>query len=1191
MALLLDLRTYVANKGNSVEDAMKKSFFNDIIQLLENDKLSVAALTEKLASLTDKELISLFWWARKKDRSANSQAARWIAKLYEHLGVSKEDFSLENIVTKGISEEDKKKLAGSLYRQWQSHPTSSVERQHLEHEFKELLGINYPNLSLAQSLIKFYENDKALPHLDDKLILLWGKAPEFFSFLLHELCSYLLLQDTENNKTLEFIQIILDIVHDKQELLDNVIYSHPLLAAALVKENPEKFFSLPVSLQRQIQPFIGEDTLQEIKESINQTPLFLHQQAEQKTVLFSLLQAPDQRANALNEDAESSTSYRHLETTIYDHLKDREEVLIAFHQADPALKAIKKYLAEKPNAYKSNFFSNLMDDINRNGLTVQILNKHMQRVNKDALFAKWSGKHNSRAAGLIFELYKRANLTNNDEDIEFIKNNLLKSHEDALYALYDLKQEHEKEKFFEHHIQPGLKEKVSQVLQHPEQATQSLVGRQIEKTIHHYQSMVQFSQRDLAKKQKTAEAVYQNYLVTKALEIAQRTEAKKLIFDPQGHVILALTLNDANYAEIYRLITGREGTKDDLTSLLGSEVTPVTWCNIDIEKVPNLKDKFKARMDSTRGMDVLLDNFFASSRRSSVIALQEELMMHVSLSLRALEKNAKVALLTEDARLELMQAINTMTLDEFASVLKASATGTTIDYVGLNKKLDKARVELAKRSRELLVDKIMEGRDHQSIANLSVLLTKGLNKHSFTSTTATGWDYLRTDADNESSILISATNETAHDKQYGHDKVAIRVITRCHYDPVRQTVTAHDNPTIEARIPSMAIKSGSHKKAVEDVRDKLGYVHRLLTAKNQTYQGPVIYNLLTSLHTKAYDNSFFESANKQRASAARILKGSHLYNLAQLESGKMNALVYVQNIPVNQHTNELSYGASDGATREAAVMTDLALLATLSYHSASFSPMLRDSVTSAYRTAHASYLSFLPQARDGDHYFKDSQQGKETMEFLTAQKALWKGTGSIAPAADLQSLAVQTLFKMMANDEHQRKQFGMLAQALSVFIEPVSIAGCKSANEREQAVAGRVGLLRSIDSASPTRLPADKKAVIEALTDYVSGNATLAAVQEKLDIAYNKYNLQGAVAAVSMEDQGGPSKVQATDNEDDPGVISELNTNYAETGYLDCLSQQHSSVMQAHNKETNLPETFTQLITAKAAPQVSFGAR
>lgn len=217
------------------------------------------------------------------------------------------------------------------------------------------MGINYPNLSLAQSLIKFYENDKALPHLDDKLILLWGKAPEFFSFLLHELCSYLLLQDTENNKTLEFIQIILDIVHDKQELLDNVIYSHPLLAAALVKENPEKFFSLPVSLQRQIQPFIGEDTLQEIKESINQTPLFLHQQAEQKTVLFSLLQAPDQRANALNEDAESSTSYRHLETTIYDHLKDREEVLIAFHQADPALKAIKNIWQKNPMLIKAIF--------------------------------------------------------------------------------------------------------------------------------------------------------------------------------------------------------------------------------------------------------------------------------------------------------------------------------------------------------------------------------------------------------------------------------------------------------------------------------------------------------------------------------------------------------------------------------------------------------------------------------------------------------------------------------------------------------------------------------------------------------------------------------------------------------------------------------------------------------------------
>ncbi|ASQ44973.1 hypothetical protein [Legionella clemsonensis] len=1195
ISLLSDLRTYVTNKGNSAEDIMKKKFFNEIIVLLETDQLTVSSLTLKLARLTDKQLQALFWLGRKKDRSPGSQAAKWIGKLYEHLGVSEDDFSIANMVAKGISEEDQRKLAGSLYRQWQNHPVSNLERQHIEHEFKALLGMDYPKLSLAQGVLKCYEEDEELTDLQSKLLRLWNYAPGYLSSFLHELCSGFVLQGSAKSK--RFTQTMVELVQDKPELEDSVIHAHPQLAAALIEEYPEKFFTLPLAMQRQVQAHLDEPILKKIKRAIDGVSLFRDREPEQKIALFALLQDPALRIHVLSEHAENHRLYSELETTICKNLEGSKETLIAFHQADPAVKAIKTYLSEKPNAYKSNFFRNLMTDINRNGLTVQILNKHMQSVNKDALFAKWSGKHNSRAANLMLNLYKLANMTSRDEDIAFIRQNLLNSQEDELNKGIDSVYPDEgeiffdrrKENYFETRIKPSLSQKVTQILQHPEQAMNSLVGHQIGKVIHAYQSMAQFSQRKVAKQQQKAEAVYQNYLMTKALEVAQQTEVGKLIFDPQGHVILAVSLNDADYAEIYQLITGEEGTKDNLIRLLGSEVTPVTWCNIDIAQVPSLKNKFKARIDNSHQMDNLLDSFFASSRRSSVIALQEELMMHVSLSLRALEKTAKIALLTEEKRDELMQAINTMALEQFATVLRASATGVTIDYAELNKKLDEARVELAEKSRELLVDKIMAGRNQQSIAELSALLIEKLDKHSFTSTTATGWDYFRTDVDNENSILISATNETAHDKHYGDDKLAIRVITRCHYDPTNQTVREHDNPTIEARVPSMAIKSGSHKKAVEDIRGKLGYAHQLLTAKNTTYGGPVIYNLLTSLHTKAYDNSFFESANKQRASAARILKGSHLYNLAQLNKGKVKALIYVQNIPVNQHTKELNYNSLDGATCEAALMTDLALLATLTYHAAVFSPTMGESITSAYQFAHASYLSFLPQAGDGHHYFKDSQPGKDTMNFLLEQKKGWKNAVPIVPAADLHALAAQTLFKMMAHDEHQRKQFGMLAQALSVFIEPASLAGCKSANEREQAVAGRVGLLRSIDSISPTRLPADKKAVIEALTDYVSGNATLATVQEKLDIAYNKYNLQGAVAAVSMEDQGASSKVQATKNKNNPGVIREVNTNYAESGYLDCLSQKYSELMQAHNKKTNLPETFKQLLTAKAMPQVRLG--
>lgn len=47
----------------------------------------------------------------------------------------------------------------------------------------------------------------------------------------------------------------------------------------------------------------------------------------------------------------------------------------------------------------------------------------------------------------------------------------------------------------------------------------------------------------------------------------------------------------------------------------------------------------------------------------------------------------------------------------------------------------------------------------------------------------------------------------------------------------------------------------------------------------------------------------------------------------------------------------------------------------------------------------------------------------------------------------------------MANDLHHTHEYAKLVQSLSLFVEEASIAGCKSGNERAQAINGRVAIL------------------------------------------------------------------------------------------------------------------------------------
>lgn len=1184
MTLIEELKAYVKGKGSSKHDKVKSDFFKFIIRLHEQNQLTIASLTDTIEEFALEGLDDLFWLGRSGKASNQSQAAQLLGKIYRELGIPMDDKILASIVNDGITKY-KKELENYTYRHWQKNSLSKRAQVALDRELKGLL--NFVNAddrgkSLVECLSYAYENNRG--SLKANLAILADKVPDYLPQVLSGLVNLIAAHPRHNGENEvelalivgisedTLIEDLVELITDKPQLFKLVSESDPRIGTALIyaliqedNANAKLFFDLSPDMQKAVQTQLHKqgdmESLDGIKSILFQNPLMRSLLGENLDDAHSEFLTRLQNKTFKNLES--------IENVILPNLLPGKEELIANHQIAPAIEAIDAYLEKNPNAYKYKFFISLKEAIEAGGLTTAIMDQHLRTADPKLLFEKWSGANNSRAMDLIFELYKIANFISPEEEANIPKNRFNPS-TGTLVEIDDL--DARKNTF--------LKKKIKQIFRNPQSSNSSL-EESIAKMVKTYETYASFLQREDAILQSQVEANFQNKIIEKALEKVGNGAGG--IFDPQGHLIVAIDLEQADYDEIMQAFPAEKRTKENLELVLGKKITKTTLCNLDIGQLGNndLITEFKNRVDPSHGLDAVLDRFLLSNDRSSVIALQEEMMMHIFLSLRGLEKAAAGELLNPAQRQALMLEINGAVLNKFAEILrKVKNDVNDIDYISLNEHLDNAREELAPQCRALLVKHIANAHadNFEALNTTIVTYFNAHHEHAFTGTTATGWDYLRTDISNQTVTHISATEKTAHDKKEGPLEQATRLVSRCHYHP-NLGVSASMDLTTEMRVPSIAQNAGRHSNAVKDVAAKLRVDVEKLREKSGHYRGPIIYNLLTSLHTKAYDNSFFERANKQRASAARILKGSHLFNLEQMRIGEVNALVYVQNIPVNQHTNELDYDAFDGATSEAALMVDMALLATLNQHAAIFPPQIRQSIKTTFASAHTQYLKFLPQAQDGDHYFKDSQQGLQTRKDLKMKKEQWKVIEPMHPSNHLPTLAVQSLFKMMANNHHENKQFGMLSQALSVFVEEMSLAGCKSANERYQAVSGRVGLLKAI---TQQRLPLtpEKEAVITSLKNYVAGTGTVAEVQASLDKAYNKHYLQNAVAEISEEDQGASSKVNATSNKKERGVITEFDTNYAESGYLTRLFQKCSSAMQAH--KAGLVKIFTELFSGKA---------
>ncbi|STX29977.1 Uncharacterised protein [Legionella beliardensis] len=1208
-----EIQGYIASKSASEIDVRKKSFFEDIQNLSSQENLTIAKLTEQLAA-KHSQFADLFYRGRSRGPSIDSRAAQLVKKLYIELGVPLDDNLLTRIVHQDIPEDLQNALKNFAYHEWKANKFLPENIERLERELKDFIGFTKPTdptISLAQAI---YDDPR---NLIRSLTKIYERAPSYLPIFIDNL--YAIVPEAEKaSLSIELAQFAIF----NPQFIKPLTSANVECSTALVQKRPYIFFHMSHSMQQavlanleQVEP--NRETILELRG----LPVLIRGGGSldlggPKEDLLNALEAYndcDSTKPIANSDKQLLTDF------ILEQIDSLQGDALANDKKRKAFILIDNYLRKIPDDYKADFFRDLKESIAKQGLTVRLLQEKLQLTDRKKLFSVWLSDQ-SRSEELIKELYQLAsNALDNEKFPENGRQALLDT---GTLPAEKINSETD-----------WINERVTEFLKHPEQAKYSEFGHVFERELSSLQAVYHLEQHEKNYQHNRAEAIYQQYIVEKGLELAKGKNDN--IFDPQGHVLITVDLGLHDLHKILRRIAPRTDfssvTDLNLSVVLsellgGSKITSQTLCSLDIMHDQRLRDQFFAKL-GVNNTDSLCQFLTSNNHsRSCIIPLQEEMSMHVSLCCRALEKaeqekaaqgkGLSFSLDYKEALKDTIVTINAKVLEKFKKAFEEakpayqdSPNANNEDFFSsLNTALDKARLTLAEEAREILVAQLGKGLNENEVEELCDKVVNVLNKHDFTSTTATNLDYLHTDTQNETVVRITATDFTAHDKGIGRDKQALRLINRNHLTtngPLQQVAPYH-NVTQEARVPSIAVFAAKDSTtAIEDVADKLQHSYQLLASKH-SQDAPIIYNLLTSLHTEFYE--IFESKNKQRTSAEYILLGTHQFNQTQVKAGKPSQLVFVQNVPVNQHTKELDYHSFDDATAEAALMTDLALLATFNQHSAFFPPAISMEIASFYERAQARYVHFLSTSKDGKlGYFKDSRQGERLIKELEEKKAFWaqsicrpftadkksdekskdKKSDKKSIARDaaeakldnmtLETLVMQALFKMMVSDDYHDSQFGLLVQALSVFVEPVSEAGCKSANERYQSVAGRVNLLKSMSEKTNDKLSPEQKQVIQSLKGYVLNDVSINKVQKAVDRAYNKHKLYSA--NVSPQDQGGSFKVTAAVNRffSRGYIFSPFNTNVAETGHLTSLKQKNAGGMQAH--KAGLAQIFKELFT------------
>lgn len=603
--------------------------------------------------------------------------------------------------------------------------------------------------------------------------------------------------------------------------------------------------------------------------------------------------------------------------------------------------------------------------------------------------------------------------------------------------------------------------------------------------------------------------------------------------------------------------------------------------------------------------DVLLrdDNV---KQMSSINALQEEMEMHISLALQVHRKafeaqyppehdDAVPGMLWDRAREKAVTAMTQTIKTTFQDALIASHKDSQIDFVSLNDHLDTARKRMKGHCQDALVKACLFTIPDFKARSQEPEVAKGISRKAYSATTATSHDYF-TSSSTGLSTRISGSDNTSHHKEAGAGHQAMRL-------------RVHSDGSVMLRLPSIpevdikyskrlgawaqavrvsfvnaalsvangfigafnhfadeAKKIPPYEKVIEpwqaklnDTASKIIEAETALRTKLGDYKGPIILNRETSIPNALMDNHL-PGANRQGLRIEIEIKAIHQVNANRTDG----CLVFMQGIPVNQHTQNLGYNTS-GVLKEATLMAEMAMLANLHEQL----PGVIHSQT--YGNVINHYQDFLNQKPfPTNTFFCDTKDGQAAINALTTLKqTLSKGNHSLNTASqDLKVVVNQALLQVFSHDLHLKQQYGMLIQSLSTYGQTTAIAGCKSANERFAEVEGRADLLRQLN-LEPCPLPDVKAKMLTALQNFRDDPSKIDALVACMDKCFNEYTLQErSSATVSLLDQGAASKVGAFE-ESRFGRTFQVDTNLAENEAVDRLKTKGTSALQAHSKKSD----------------------
>ena len=618
------------------------------------------------------------------------------------------------------------------------------------------------------------------------------------------------------------------------------------------------------------------------------------------------------------------------------------------------------------------------------------------------------------------------------------------------------------------------------------------------------------------------QATFTQKIINRAKKIALE-KAAVLLFDPQGRVLVDIQLNEQD--------------KTDFNTAFGRPPSALTISvNLDVTKDEILNELYQKKYPLSEDQQAVVDNI-----RGSIIPLQQEFHFHLGLSARTLTKinpNKFPQKQMESACNNAMVKINLLVIAEFEKARqKATNQKGEINDMKLIHALDKARKTIFSQAQNLLRDEVLLITSSRLTAKEAKII-----KHTAETTTATPNELLYTDHGLGLATWIGGSEVTAHDRGQGKDHLADRQIATLGLG-VDDTVVTIGRPRLQIRTPSLDVKDSKL-----NADDEVGDISEKLLALNKKYSMATFiepsngtkaftYNLYTAINDTPDD---LQGKNMQSQGAMFILLGAHEYNQRQIGS-QDPVLCFVQNQSVNGFGDALGYG-KDELTDEATLMAEMAMLHNLAAEGDETAAQVR-----------SDYILFL-QAND-QPYFSQSSQGKSAQSKIATMKKKWAADKVSTEGMDLTDKAKAALRVMVANNLHQSHEFTKLFQSLSVFVEQASIGGCKSGNERAQAINGRVALFDSVVNTPDSELVK----TIEALAIAPSDKALTVAqnLKSAQDSLYDKH-LQAAAGLISNGDQAAAAKVKAQDK-----AHSKIDRNYAEEP-LDHLSQSGAGQMQAH---------------------------